>query len=81
MDKHFTLPYDGGLIEKGLPKGILHSYENIPVEIRRDSYVASEEIADLIIKAINTAPKDQLFRLGLTTGSAAYVSFLTIASN
>ena len=80
MDKHFTLPYDGGLIEKGLPKGILHSYENIPVEIRRDSYVASEEIADLIIKAINAAPKDRLFRLGLTTGSTPKTLYTELAA-
>ena len=80
MEKHFTLPYDGGLIEKGLPKGILHSYENIPVEIRRDSYVASEEIADLIIKAINAAPKDRLFRLGLTTGSTPKTLYTELAA-
>ena len=80
MEKHFTLPYDGGLIEKGLPKGILHSYENIPVEIRRDSYVASEEIADLIIKAINTAPTDRLFRLGLTTGSTPKTLYTELAA-
>ena len=80
MEKHFTLPYDGGLIEKGLPKGILHSYESIPVEIRRDSYVASEEIADLIIKAINTAPTDRLFRLGLTTGSTPKTLYTELAA-
>ena len=31
--KHFSLPKDGGLIEAGLPKDILHSYETIPTEI------------------------------------------------
>ena len=31
--KHFTLPYEGGLIEKNLPKGILHNYEKIWTEI------------------------------------------------
>ena len=80
MDKHFTLPYDGGLIEKGLPKGILHSYENIPVEIRRDSFVASEEIADQIVKAINSAPVGRLFRLGLTTGSTPKTLYTELAS-
>ena len=34
--KHFTLPKDGGLIETGLPLGILHSYEKISAEIRTD---------------------------------------------
>ena len=29
MAKHFTLPYEGGLIEKDLPAGILHTYEKI----------------------------------------------------
>ena len=28
--KKFSLPKDGGLIETGLPKGILHSYERVP---------------------------------------------------
>jgi len=79
MSKHFTLPYDGGLIEKGLPQGILHAYENIPTEIRRDSYVASAEIADLIVGAINAAPKDRLFRLGLTTGSTPKTLYTELA--
>ena len=80
MSKHFTLPYDGGLIEKGLPKGILHTYENIPVEIRRDSFVASEEIADIIVKAINAAPEGHLFRLGLTTGSTPKTLYTELAN-
>ena len=32
-NKHFTLPYEGGLIEKNLPQGILHNYEKIWTEI------------------------------------------------
>lgn len=39
MDKHFTLPYEGGLTEKNLPAGILHNYERIWTDIlpeRRD---------------------------------------------
>ena len=80
MSKHFTLPYDGGLIEKDLPKGILHSYENIPTEIRRDSYIASAEIADIIVKAINAAPSDRLFRLGLTTGSTPKTLYTELAN-
>ena len=80
MSKHFTLPYDGGLIEKGLPEGVLHAYENIPTLIRRDSFIASSEIADIIVKAITDAPKDHLFRLGLTTGSTPKTLYTELAS-
>ena len=69
MSKHFTLPYEGGLIEKNLPKGILHSYEKIWTEIYPESRPASNAIADIIVDAINASPDGKLFRLGLTTGS------------
>ena len=69
MSKHFTLPYEGGLIEKNLPKGILHSYEKIWTEIYPESRPASNAIADIIVDAINACPEGRLFRLGLTTGS------------
>ena len=68
MSKHFTLPYDGGLIEKDLPAGILHSYEKIWTNVYAESRPASYAIADFIVNAIN-AHKDGLFRLGLTTGT------------
>ena len=68
MAKHFTLPYEGGLIEKNLPKGILHSYESIWTEIYPESRPASLAIADIITDAINSC-QGRLFRLGLTTGS------------
>ena len=68
MGKHFTLPYDGGLIEKNLPAGILHTYEKIWTHVYPESRPASYAIADVIVDAIN-AHKDGLFRLGLTTGS------------
>ena len=67
--KHFTLPYEGGLIEKGLPLGILHSYEKVWTEILPESRDASRRIADLVVKAINEAPADHPFKLGLTTGT------------
>ena len=69
--KHFTLPKDGGLIETGLPLGILHSYEKISAEIRTDMDTASEEIAGIIIKAINDFGRTEpgrAFKLGLSTG-------------
>ena len=69
MSKHFTLPYDGGLIEKGLPKGILHSFEKISTEIYKESRLAAKDIADIIVNAVNNAPEGRMFRLGLTTGA------------
>ena len=68
MSKHFTLPYEGGLIDKNLPAGILHTYEKIWTHVYPESRPASYAIADIIVDAIN-AHKDGLFRLGLTTGS------------
>lgn len=67
--KHFSLPKDGGLIEKDLPKDILHSYEKIPVELYEDALEASEQIADEIVAAINNH-KGGKFKLGLTTGTS-----------
>ena len=68
MSKHFTLPYEGGLIDKNLPAGILHTYEKIWTHVYPESRPASYAIADLIVDAIN-AHKGGLFRLGLTTGA------------
>ena len=65
--KHFTLPYEGGLIEKQLPPGLLHSFEKINAEIFSESREASHAVADIIIAAIKQA-EGRLFRLGLTTG-------------
>ena len=67
--KHFSLPKDGGLIEKNLPKDILHSYEKIPVELFPEPQEASVAIADEIISAIK-AHKGGKFKLGLTTGTS-----------
>ena len=68
MAKHFTLPYEGGLIEKNLPSGILHTYEKIWTNVYPESRPASYAIADFIVEEINKH-KDGLFRLGLTTGA------------
>ena len=76
--KHFTLPKDGGLIEKGLPLGILHSYEKISAEIRTDMETASEEIAGIIIKAIRDHEKaapERPFKLGLSTGMSPVILY------
>ena len=66
--KHFTLPYEGGLIAKDLPDGILHAYEKIWTKVYPESRPASYAIADFIVDAINNC-SGRLFRLGLTTGS------------
>ena len=68
MSKHFTLPYEGGLIDQNLPAGILHTYEKIWTHVYPESRPASYAIADIVEDAIK-AKKDGLFRLGLTTGS------------
>ena len=64
---HFSLPYDGGLIEKDLPSGILHSYEKIWTHVFEEAQAASEKVADTIVEAIKQT-EGRLFRLGLTTG-------------
>ena len=74
MSKHFALPYEGGLIDKNLPAGILHTYEKIWTNVFPDSDPASFAVADFIVDAIN-AHKDGLFRLGLTTGSTPTVLY------
>lgn len=65
--KHFSLPKDGGLIEKDIPLDILHSYEKIPAEIFDESISASKAVADEIISTINKY-EGRTFKLGLTTG-------------
>lgn len=65
--KHFTLPKEGGLVEKNIPSDILHSYEKIRTEIYDQSTTASEVIADEIIDSIN-ACQGRTFKLGLSTG-------------
>ena len=69
--KHFTLPREGGLIEKGLPKGILHSREFIQTEIYSDATRASDDIADLIVASIlemRASGEKRPFKLGFSTG-------------
>lgn len=71
--KHFSLPKDGGLIEEGLPKGILHAKERIYTEILGEETEASEKIADIIVEAVKAHESKNpavLFRLGLSTGSS-----------
>ena len=76
--EHFTLPYDGGLIEKDLPKGILHSYEKVWTHIYEDAHPASDAIADIIVEGIRNC-QDRPFRLGLTTGSTPITLYNELA--
>ena len=78
MDKQFTLPYEGGLIEENLPDGILHNYEKIWTNIYPEAASASSAVADMVITAINGC-KDRLFRLGLTTGSTPVALYAELA--
>ena len=75
---HFTLPYEGGLIEKDLPKGILHSYERIWTHIYDDARPASDAVADIIVESIRSC-EGRLFRLGLTTGSTPITLYNELA--
>lgn len=65
--KHFTLPREGGLLEKGIPSDILHGYEKIKTEVYEQSSDASETVADIVVAAI--AKCSGTFRLGLSTGT------------
>ena len=53
MERHLELPYEGGLIEKDLPAGMLHTYEKIWTNVYHESRLASYRIADIIIEAIS----------------------------
>ena len=66
---YFKLPEIGGLTGEALPNGILHNYERIPTEIFDDQAAASEQIARIIVDAVNSAPKGRKFKLGLSTGN------------
>ena len=77
--KHFSLPKDGGLIEKDLPKDILHSYEKIPVELYPEAQEASVAIAGEIIGAIKNH-KGGKFKLGLTTGTSPIYLYNELAA-
>lgn len=69
MDKHFSLPKDGGLIETSLPKDIVHGYEKIATEVFDTPTTASDAVSEIIIDAIKAAEAEgRTFRLGLTTG-------------
>ncbi len=65
--KHFTLPKEGGLIEKSIPADILHCYEKIKTEIYDQSSDASDKIAEIIVNAVNSC-NGRKFKLGLSTG-------------
>ena len=63
MEKHFTLPYEGGLIETDLPAGILHNYEKIWTDIYPESRQASIAVADLVVEA-GLMTRDEVIAMG-----------------
>jgi len=73
--KNFSLPKDGGLIEAGIPNDILHSYETVVTNIFDTQELASEEIAAVIINAVNGHEGPEPFKLGLTTGKTPVTLF------
>ena len=66
--KKFTLPKDGGLIEEGLPLGVKHTFERIPVHIFEDEDDASERLAEKIVQAVNSS--EGVYRLGISAGTS-----------
>ena len=80
--RHFTLPKDGGLKENLIPKGILHRFEKIEVEIREQQEDASAEVADLICREIESfrqRGQGRCFRLGLSTGKSPLTLYRILA--
>ena len=75
--KKFSLPKDGGLIEEGLPLGVKHTFESIPVHIFEDEDDASERIAEKIVESIKTA--EGVYRLGLSAGTSPVALFKSLA--
>ena len=72
----FTLPKDGGLIEEGLPNGVKHTFEHIPVHIFDDETCAAERLADKIADAIRSC--ERVFRLGFSTGTSLTAVFRSL---
>ena len=79
MEKHFTLPYEGGLVERNLPAGILHNFEKIWTDIYPDSLQASHAVADLVVDAIRNCGEGRKYRLGLTTGTTPVTLYEELA--
>jgi glucosamine-6-phosphate deaminase len=79
MEKHFTLPYEGGLVERNLPAGILHNYEKIWTDIYPESRQASHAVADLVVDAIRNCAEGRKYRLGLTTGATPVTLYEELA--
>ena len=72
MDKHFSLPKDGGLLIDKLPAGILHADDKIYTDVFPEQSEASELISEMVISSIKefeALNPGKLFKLGLTTGA------------
>ena len=72
MDKHFSLPKDGGLLIDKLTAGILHADDKIYTDVFPEQSEASELISEMVISSIKefeALNPGKLFKLGLTTGA------------
>ena len=78
MEGKYTLPKDGGLIEKELPRDLLHRYEKIPTRVFQTEQSGVNYLADMIVQMLNQHNEmhghDDFYEdfnpfvLGLTTG-------------
>ncbi|MCQ2149977.1 MAG: 6-phosphogluconolactonase [Bacteroidales bacterium] len=76
--RHFSLPVEGGLIEKDLPIGVLHAKEKVFTRIFRDESDGSDAVASAIIEAIKS--RKGTFRLGLSTGSTPVTLYQNLSA-
>lgn len=78
MEGKYTLPKDGGLIEKDVPRDLLHRYEKMPTRVFQTEQAGVTYLADMIVQMLckHNAEHGQddfyedfnPFVLGLTTG-------------
>ncbi len=78
MEGKYTLPKDGGLIEKNLPRDLLHRYEKMPTRVFQTEKDGVTYLADMIVQMLHQHNEMHVqddfyedfdpFVLGLTTG-------------
>ena len=88
MEGKYTLPKDGGLIEKELPRDLLHRYEKIPTRVFQTEQSGVNYLADMIVQMLNQHNEmhghDDFYEdynpfvLGLTTGRTPVGLYLSL---
>ncbi len=78
MEGKYTLPKDGGLIEKNVPRDLLHRYEKMPTKVFETEQDGVTYLADMIVRMLRQhnqkCVQDDFYEefdpfvLGLTTG-------------